>query len=406
MADVALGEPTHVPATPPPVFELADVWTTRVDKRACSLLVRARRPSVHPFVRAPPSSSSSRSTPSVVPPARSLRPDDALSSAISPSSRPSQLKEACAEIPLPDALAHVKRVRKADDGDDRLRLVVCIASSSSSSSSFDDDRDVPDAARALVTRHALPPLERDTVPAHAPRTREQWEAWNARWPISWKKPMSHLAEPAESPSAADAETMRRWTREAIDDARCGSGSGGGGCGVIANAVVIVDPASGRVVARGRDATGGWRIRRRDGEGEDEEDARRHPLRHAVLDAIDAAASADLARDPPSSSPPPPPRDDDDDFGGVGEKRRRAPTASLAEMTAEIGRGYLCTGYDVYCAREPCVMCAMALTHSRVRRVIYAIPSARHGALGGGAYSLQKERTLNHHYDVYTFGVDA
>ena len=51
MADVALGEPTHVPATPPPVFELADVWTTRVDKRACSLLVRARRPSVHPSVR-------------------------------------------------------------------------------------------------------------------------------------------------------------------------------------------------------------------------------------------------------------------------------------------------------------------------------------------------------------------
>jgi tRNA-specific adenosine deaminase 3 len=39
-------------------------------------------------------------------------------------------------------------------------------------------------------------------------------------------------------------------------------------------------------------------------------------------------------------------------------------------------------------------------------VIYAIPSARQGALGGGAYALQKERTLNHHYDVYTFGVDA
>ena len=146
-------------------------WTSA---RARSWCARAVRPSVHPFVRAPPSSSSSRSTPSVVPPARSLRPDDALSSAISPSSRPSQLKEACAEIPLPDALAHVKRVRKADDGDDRLRLVVCIASSSSSSSSFDDDRDVPDAARALVTRHALPPLERDAVPAHAPRTREQW----------------------------------------------------------------------------------------------------------------------------------------------------------------------------------------------------------------------------------------
>ena len=69
-------------------------WTSA---RARSWCARAVRPSVRSFVRAPPSSSSSRSTPSVVPPARSLRPDDALSSAISPSSRPSQLKEALRE---------------------------------------------------------------------------------------------------------------------------------------------------------------------------------------------------------------------------------------------------------------------------------------------------------------------
>ena len=51
------------------------------------------------------------------------------------------------------------------------------------------------------------------------------------------------------------------------------------------------------------------------------------------------------------------------------------------------------------------MCAMALVHSRVRRVVFAAPNAVAGALGGGKYSLHGQPTLNHHYDVYSFGMD-
>ena len=50
-------------------------------------------------------------------------------------------------------------------------------------------------------------------------------------------------------------------------------------------------------------------------------------------------------------------------------------------------------------REPCVMCAMALVHSRVRRVVYALPDCEGGALGG-ALRLHAQRSLNHHYFVY------
>jgi tRNA-specific adenosine deaminase 3 len=61
--------------------------------------------------------------------------------------------------------------------------------------------------------------------------------------------------------------------------------------------------------------------------------------------------------------------------------------------------YLCTGFDCYLVREPCVMCAMALVHSRVRRVMYAKADPKWGALGG-SLRLHGQRSLNHHYTVY------
>ena len=70
------------------------------------------------------------------------------------------------------------------------------------------------------------------------------------------------------------------------------------------------------------------------------------------------------------------------------------------------RPYLCTGYDCYVVQEPCVMCAMALVHSRLRRVVFCLPDARGGALGGGAAKLHAQRSLNHRYHVYRLPLAA
>jgi len=45
------------------------------------------------------------------------------------------------------------------------------------------------------------------------------------------------------------------------------------------------------------------------------------------------------------------------------------------------------------------MCAMALVHSRVRRVCFCEPDTSHGALGG-TFKLHSQRSLNHHYTVF------
>jgi tRNA-specific adenosine deaminase 3 len=225
-----------------------------------------------------------------------------------------------------------------------------------------------------------------------------------------------------------------------------------------NAALIVDPASGEVIAEGLDNTA------------------THPLHHAAMVAVARAAERDLRMWPQVHENATLPVDvpactsdslDVSDHGCAAEcaqcqpsiccanrceghdrKRQRVVTGSGEEQggpkpcpscaatsrrwhscslleeehaslqkpsssahartehsdgglaTALAGqKSYLCTGFHCYLVREPCAMCAMALVHSRVRRIVYCVPDDGHGALGG-SFRLHGQRSLNHHYQVY------
>jgi tRNA(Arg) A34 adenosine deaminase TadA len=61
--------------------------------------------------------------------------------------------------------------------------------------------------------------------------------------------------------------------------------------------------------------------------------------------------------------------------------------------------YLLSGCIAILRTEPCVMCAMALLHSRIDAVVYYTKNSVAGALGS-CCSLHEEAGLNHEFLVY------
>jgi tRNA(adenine34) deaminase len=58
--------------------------------------------------------------------------------------------------------------------------------------------------------------------------------------------------------------------------------------------------------------------------------------------------------------------------------------------------------DLYVTKEPCAMCAGALVHVRMRRVVFGCPDERSGA-AGGVLNLLQFPSLNHRCEI-TAGV--
>ena len=88
--------------------------------------------------------------------------------------------------------------------------------------------------------------------------------------------------------------------------------------------------------------------------------------------------------------------------GVSRRERSAAAGQGMESEDFKNGQYLCTGYDVYITSEPDVFEAMAITHSRFRRVIYGIPNHVTGGLGGAgsATAVFSLPGTNHHYRVF------
>ena len=75
----------------------------------------------------------------------------------------------------------------------------------------------------------------------------------------------------------------------------------------------------------------------------------------------------------------------------------AEVVAMRDAAAKIGN-YRLVGCELYVTLEPCVMCAGAIMHARLERVVYGASDPKTGACGS-VVDLFADANLNHHATV-------
>ncbi|KAM3681507.1 hypothetical protein ACJW31_12G002700 [Castanea mollissima] len=346
---------------------------------------------------------------------------------------------------------HVKRIRKKqlEGGKTELLVILCLASEN------DNHLDtMQHDVRELVNSYQLSAFITKVCKFPA-SSKEEWEEQCKLWPTSYHPPTYNI-DGITGFNEEDSQSVFSFMRFAVELTKSGDGS-------VTNAAVIVDPSVKQVIASARDEICSWNIPTNNqtssfkqpdtcishsnsnriithdtlpSNGSTSElkqlctgasclypwrwseqelympkSSCWHPLRHAAIVAIESSAARDRQLFPDLGD------NEDKSFeldhvhsSTSSPAKRQKVNLENVEDTEKLdtltegchsvaARPYLCTGYDIYLVWEPCIMCAMALVHQRIRRIFYAFPNPNAGALGS-VHRLQGEKSLNHHYAVF------
>ena len=72
--------------------------------------------------------------------------------------------------------------------------------------------------------------------------------------------------------------------------------------------------------------------------------------------------------------------------------------SALREAAKTAKNYRLPGTTLYCTLEPCIMCAGAIVHARIARVVFGASDPRAGA-AGSIYNVLADARLNHQPEV-------
>ena len=118
---------------------------------------------------------------------------------------------------------------------------------------------------------------------------------------------------------------------------------------------------------------------------------KNALRHSVFNVVRKVA--DWRSEPTSKQGRPEELSIASSKSGPSEDETQNNTPSNSN-----GTHYLLTSLTLFATHEPCIMCSMALLHSRVKEVFYLFPMDATGGCGGVA-CLPKLEGVNHRFGI-------
>ena len=231
-----------------------------------------------------------------------------------------------------------------------------------------DILDIVTTAYSIAELSSIPIIHNIPVPAIAPTSAAEAKEWSkAYWPTSYKKhnpngPQPSTVSQAEEEIQAFVGTWMALARRVAFEAQEKAFGESFGAVVVASHASTNSPG---VIAVAGDAR--WK---------DTDSPERHGsgnvLAHAVMRVIALVAKKRqrLAQEDGAASK---------DSNIFQDYPITATEQTFFDASTLQAGGYLCTGLDIYLTHEPCVMCSMAILHSRFEKVVF---NRRMPATGG------------------------
>lgn len=254
-------------------------------------------------------------------------------------------------------LVHVKRFNKVVENNpsekpiSKLRTILC------SSELFQNETEIINLLKEHGSDLDITSFNfyQKQIPRYPATTKEISQEWTSRyWPMSWKGNPNHQALKAANFNIPRERAMINKLLDALEEHQTAYDTG-------IPAVTIIAKKS---KINGEHEILTVKFDNRDN----------HPLEHSVMKAID-----DIA---------------------MKEKIRRCDLHGTTLDNADrTDLNYLCHDLLVYTTHEPCIMCSMALVHSRIGRIIYMKGVPETGGLSSN-YQLGDRDGLNWKYDIW------
>ncbi|RGB35162.1 cytidine deaminase-like protein [Rhizophagus diaphanus] len=289
---------------------------------------------------------------------RSLETVDVYVSDVKPEETGPIIKFIKKYCPREGILDHVKRIKKTShDKGFTLTVLIC----SVESITFTD-------LIALIKNHNHNSILKPRIQQvckYPAITRTQFDEWRKLWPINFiEDPKRELKF-----TLKEIENIEQYMERAIKLSIQAKLKG-----EIPIGCIMIDPKNNVILS----------------ESFDTRNSTKNPLSHAILNCINNVASLEKSNYLEKSNKI-----------EIIQKQKKQTVDVVININSESESKttYLCKGFDIFITHEPCIMCSMALVHSRIGRVFYGHSNKVSGGLGS-CYKIHTHNSLNHHFKVF------